>query len=492
MKMVWATSEPRLTDIAKHLILPEGTAATGWPRVRDRCKRFGLGFDRWQDGLGRVILAKRKNGLYAAGVDGVQLSICRQVGKTYLIGSMIFALCTLNEGLFVLWTAHRTRTADETFASMRGLAGKLEIAPYVAKVRAANGQQEVTFTNGSRILFGAREGGFGRGFAGVDILVFDEAQILGQRALDDMVPAVNTAPNPLVIRLGTPPRPTDPSEAFTGFRKAALLGDLHDGLYVEIGADDDADLNDRLQWRKANPSFPHRTPESAILRMKRQLGPESFRREGLGIWDPEVAAQAIGREAWNALTVDEAPSGLRWCAAVRFSVDGSTVALARAGRKPERKSEAVYAQLCTTNGVRNMGEGVHWIIDYLTEHRDRWAQIVVDGKSGAGDLVDRLRTAGFSPKTIWTPTTDQVIAAHAMMDAAIRDRTLSHPDDAELEAEAAVISRRKIGAAGGFGWTAPEGMTSAGMDALTLAHWAAKTTKRRPREVAVSRVGVVM
>ena len=100
-----ATSEPRLSDIAKHLILPEGTAATGWPPVRDRCKRFGLGFDRWQDGLGRVILAKRKDGLYAAGVDGVQLSICRQVGKTYTIGSMIFALCTLNEDQFVLWTA---------------------------------------------------------------------------------------------------------------------------------------------------------------------------------------------------------------------------------------------------------------------------------------------------------------------------------------------------------------------------------------------------
>ena len=93
---------------------------------------------------------------------------------------------------------------------------------------------------------------------------------------------------------------------------------------------------------------------------------------------------------------------------------------------------------------------------------------------------------------IWTPTTDQVISAHAMMDAAIRDRSLSHPDDAELEAEAAVISRRKIGASGGFGWTAPEGMTSAGMDALTMAHWAAKTTKRRPRELAGSRVGVVM
>ena len=474
------TSEPRLSDIAKHLILPEGITATGWPAVRDRAKRFGLGFDRWQDGLGRAILAKRKGGLYAAGIDGVQVSICRQAGKTYTFGALAFALCTLNEKTFILWTAHRTRTADETFAEMRGLAGKPKIAPYVANVRAANGQQEITFTNGSRILFGAREGGFGRGFSGVCVIVFDEAQILGQKALEDMVPAVNTAPNPLILRLGTPPRPTDPSEAFRSFRKAALAGDLRDGLYVEIGADDDADPDDRAQWRKANPSYPHRTPESAILRMKRQLGPESFRREGLGIWDPEVASQAIGREAWDALKAEEPPRGLRWCAAVRFSVDGSTVAVARAGRKPARKAEAVYAQLCTTQGVRNMGEGVHWVVDYLVEHRERWAQIVVDGKSGAGDLVDRLRAAGFPPTTIWTPTTDQVIAAHAMMDAAIRDRTLSHPDDPELAAEAAVISRRKIGAAGGFGWAAPEGMTSAGMDAVTLAHWAAKTTKRRP------------
>ena len=479
-----ATSEPRLSDIAKHLILPEGITSTGWPAVRDRAKRFGLTFDRWQDGLGRAILAKRKSGLYAAGIDGVQVSMPRQVGKTYTFGAIVFALCTLSEGLFVLWTAHRTRTADETFAAMQGYID--------GRPRQANGQQSIKFTNGSRILFGAREGGFGRGFAGVDIIVFDEAQILGQRALDDMVPAVNTAPNPLILRLGTPPRPTDPSEAFTTFRKQALAGEMSDGLYAEVGADDDADPEDRRQWKKGNPSYPHRTPESAILRMKRQLGPESFRREGMGIWDPEVASQAIGREAWNALTVDEPPSGLRWCAAVRFSVDGSTVALARAGRKPERKSEAVYGQLCTSQGVRNMGEGVHWILDYLTEHRDRWAQIVVDGKSGAGDLVDRLRAAGFSPKTIWTPTTDQVIAAHAMMDAAIRDRSLSHPDDAELEAEAAVISRRKIGASGGFGWTAPEGMTSAGMDALTLAHWATKTTKRRPRELAARSVGVVM
>lgn len=82
---------------------------------------------------------------------------------------------------------------------------------------------------------------------------------------------------------------------------------------------------------------------------------------------------------------------------------------------------------------------------------------------------------------ILTPTTGEVVTAHSMLDAALRDRTITHLDDRELEAEADVVSRRRIGTAGGFGWQAPEGMTCAGLDAVTLAHWAARTTKRRAR-----------
>ncbi|WP_161924169.1 terminase [Actinomyces sp. 432] len=493
----------RLSDVAKHLILPEGVASTGWPAIRDRCARIGSTFDEWQDGLGRCIFAKRADGLYAAGIDGVQMSMPRQVGKTYTVGSAMFALCTLQPGLLVLWTAHRTRTADETFEYMQGVVRRPAAARYVPAggVRRANGEQQIRFHNGSRILFGAREGGFGRGFAGVDVLIFDEAQILGQRALDDMVPSTNTSPNPLIIRMGTPPKPTDPSEAFATFRRQALEGDLRDGLYVELGADDTADPNARAQWRKANPSYPHRTPESSILRMKRQLGPESFRREGLGIWDPALSDQAIGRSVWKALEVEDAPVGARWCAAVRFAADGSTVAVARAGREimtraqwrkaPRERTRRVHVELCTEQGVRQMGHGVQWVVDYLVAHRDRWAQIVVDGKSGAGDLIERLRAEGIPAKVLWTPTAADVITAHAMFDAAIREQTLTHLQDPELEEEAAVVSRRRIGNGGGFGWQAPEGMTSAGLDAATLAAWAVKTTKRRPRATAIRR-GVVM
>lgn len=486
---------PLLSEVARHLVMPEGIVSTGWPAVRDRIQLMGKGLDTWQQGLAKLVLSKDSSGLYATGIDGIQISIPRQVGKTYTFGLIVFALCSLEPDTLVLWTAHHMKTVNETFEDFKALARDPDIKPFVSRIREGNGNQMIEFINGSRVLFGARAMGFGRGFHEVDILVFDEAQILPQRALDDMVPSTNASPNPLILRMGTPPRPTDPSEAFTNFRNEAIKGVIKNGLYVEVSADEDADPEDREQWKKGNPSFPHRVNVNAMLRMKRQMGPESFRREGLGIWDKSVGMAAIDRDLWRSLTIapDEVEPGARWCAAVRFSVDGGTLALARAGRYPGA-ARMVHVELATEQGIRPMGDGVSWALDYLIAHRDHWCQIVVEGKAGAGDFVDRLRSAGFGAQVIWTPTADQAATAHAMMDAAVRDCTISHLDDAELSIEVEGATRRAIGRAGGFGWQAAEGFTCAGLDAITLAHWAAKTTKRRPHKgrVATDEGGVLV
>ena len=44
------SDQPKLSDVAKHLVIPSGITSTGWPAVRDRCEQFGIQFDRWQDG----------------------------------------------------------------------------------------------------------------------------------------------------------------------------------------------------------------------------------------------------------------------------------------------------------------------------------------------------------------------------------------------------------------------------------------------------------
>ena len=183
-------SAPKLSEAARHLLIPSGIVSSEWPRVRQLAQALlGIEFDYWQDALGMLILAKRADGRYAAGIGGVVMSLCRQVGKTFLIGSMVFMLCILHPGLLVLWTAHRSRTSDETFGDMRSMARRKGARRRIARIRSANGQQEVAFANGSRILFGARERGFGRGFKGVGIVILDEAQILTETAMSDMVHA---------------------------------------------------------------------------------------------------------------------------------------------------------------------------------------------------------------------------------------------------------------------------------------------------------------
>ncbi|WP_115728258.1 terminase [Actinomyces culturomici] len=480
------SSTPRLSEIARHVKIPSGIVSTGWTPVKNRCATFGIGFDAWQEGLGALALAKRSDGMYAAGIGGVVLSIPRQVGKTYLIGWIVFALCTIVPSLTVIWTAHRTRTSNETFEKMRTMSRRPKVAGHIQGVRATNGEQAINFKNGSRILFGAREAGFGRGFAEVDILVLDEAQILTENAMSDMEPATNAAANGLVIMMGTPPRPKDPGEVFAHRRAEALAGD-EDTLYVEFSSDEGVNpatwKKSHVDWKqvsKANPSYPHRTSRTAILRMRKLLASDdAFRREALGIWDKEAKqAAAIPADKWLECLVDvDVDTYPSQCFAVRFSVDGSHVALAAASRVDRRR--------ILVDGVRveAAAAGVEWAISFLTEadRLARTAQIVVDGKGGTGYLIDQLRAAGVPQRLIWTPSTDQVITAHSMFLEGVKTGRVAHWESPELDREVGWATLRKIGAQGGFGWLAPDGQTVALLDAATLAHWAVRTTKRRPK-----------
>jgi hypothetical protein len=91
-----------------------------------------------------------------ATVGGVGLSIPRQVGKTYFVLAMLVILCILFPGMQVVWTAHHLRTSTKTFTTLRGICRRKKVAPHVRAMRAANGEQQVEFTNGSMIMFGAR------------------------------------------------------------------------------------------------------------------------------------------------------------------------------------------------------------------------------------------------------------------------------------------------------------------------------------------------
>lgn len=429
-------SDLKLSEVARHVVAPDGIVMTGFPQVERNLERMRYPLDRWQRNLGELIFAKREDGMFAAGVGGCFASIPRQVGKTYTVAGLIFGYCVANPGTLVIWSAHRVRTHAETFRSMQGISLKADVAPFVKKIHKAAGAEAVEFTNGSRILFGARENGFGRGFAKVDVLVFDEGQILSEKAMDDMVPAANAAPNGLVIVIGTPPRPSDPGAVFRNRRKSALDGSSSEILYVEFSADDDAEDVDRSQWAKANPSYPHRTSDSAMLRMREMLGADSFRREALGIWDRDAQSDA-------AFDLDA------WCSRSTDSPDPDAPALAYAlDMNPERTRVTVAVCEGDPSGLRHVElvadsafseQGVSALVEWLWERCKRRVPVVVDAFSGARALLEvPLRNRGMKVHVL---SSSELVQAYQMFKFAVEvEGNVSHfaQEQLDLSVEGAV------------------------------------------------------
>ncbi len=491
-----STSKPsrdsrRLTEVARHVVMPSGIVTSGWPAVGARIAEFGDQFDEWQVGASRIILGKRANGDYAATVGGVTLSIPRQVAKTYMIGRIVFALCTLFPNLTVLWTAHRTRTTSKTFGSLRGFAGRKSVKPFVRGIRATNGEQEIHFHNGSVIMFGAREGGFGRGFEEVDVEVFDEAQILTEKALEDMVAATNQSRHPhgaLLFFMGTPPRPVDPGEAFTQRRLEALGGESDDAVYIECSADPDADPDDRDQWGIANPSYPHRTPLRSMLRLRKNLpSDESWLREALGIWDAAGTPEVIDGESWSFAADLSSMPVERLTLAIDVAPDRSVASVALAG---QRADGAWHVEL------DNERKGTDWVGPWVAEaaKRNRLHAVVVDEMSGLLEQRrDRFYLAGTDVLVTRAAAEgrDMAIACAKFYDGII-DGSVKHTDQPHLNVSLAAARKRPL--YGGWAWNRKDANSDiTPVVAVTLALWGAQKDKvQRPSRRDGSRTAVVL
>lgn len=474
----------KLSEVARHLVVPEGIVSSTFPAAYQQLQQAGIEFDRWQVGLGMAMLGCDASGQYASTVGGVVVSIPRQVGKTFTIGSLMVGLCLAFPRLRVVWTSHHARTTTNTFRSMQSIVRKPAIFARLAPngIRQANGEQEIGFANGSIIMFGAREQGFGRGMDAIDLVVFDEAQILTLKALEDMVPAANQARHPhgaLVLMMGTPPRPTDPGEAFRAKREAAISGREKAGMYVELAADPDGSLDDPTQWAKANPSYPHRTPHAAMLRMRSNIPDDgAWRREALGIWDETGGVpRLISPDEWAAIRTDVAPpEGVR-AIGVAYSLDGTHVSIAGA----IRHDDGVHLELIAVQAAPIDHEA---IADWLAARWRTLAAITVTGKAGAPVLTQALAERRVPARVARAATGEEYYAANAMLAAAVVERTVTvpvAPADDPLELAVATCDRKARGTSGAWAWigSTPDADPTP-LEALGLALHSVRTAKRRP------------
>jgi hypothetical protein len=473
-------------------VIPEGIVSTGWPAVESKCREWGDEFDRWQADLGRVILGKRADGLYAATVGGVTLSIARQVAKTFLIGRIVFALCMLFPGLKVLWTAHHTATLGNTFRALLALTRRKSVAPYIHATRRGSGKEAIEFANGSVIYFGARSQGFGRGFEEVDIEVFDEAQILDAKALEDMVAATNQCRHPhgaLLFYPGTPPRPTDPGEEFEDRRRKALaaksdgLGVVESGeaVYIECSADPKTghkggpSLDSIEQLKKANPSYPHRTPLASVKRLRANLkSDDSWRREGLGIWDDMGARDQVISPEFVASCLD---AKSKIVSPPIFALDVSPAhswsAIAVAGLRADGLPHIEITMTKRLNGIVDHRPGTDWVAPRMVQLAKRWPgmKVAIASGSAAESLVPALQAAGIEILFI---KGNDVAAACGLFFDLFTTKGLRHLGQQALIS--ALLTARKAVEDGEGAWRWGRKRSSADITPLyaaTLALWAA-------------------
>ena len=415
-----------------------------------------------------LALGLRADGEYAA--DTTMFSIPRQVGKTYLIGCIIFALCLMKPGLRVIWTAQVKDTALETYAKFVELIdASPRLRRHIDRMPSGKGDEAIVFNNGSSIEFGARESGFGRGRTDVDVIVFDEGQHLSTNALENLGAAQNVAVNPLCFVMGTPPRPQDKGEWFTLLRQEALDGDSDGTLYVEFSADRGADPMDRDQWRKANPSFPHRTSERAMLRLRKKLkNPDSWNREALGIWD-EIAKQF------------SPVNGPLWREAVDIGPD-------RAGAKPAAMAvDMSHAREISVGACWLEGSSAHveeiWAgvdepaaVEWVVAQAGRRIPVMIDAKSPASSMIPALRARKVK---VLTGNENDMARGCGLFVSDLEAGRLTHFDQEALNDAREGARKRAIGTAGGWGYDRKDpSVNIAPLVAVTLARVAATITKK--------------
>ena len=400
-------------------------------------------------------------------------SVPRQNGKTGLVaGRGEAGMMLYNEQ--VLYTAHLQKTATETFEEMAAFFDSDKLRKYVKDIKTALGREQIILKSGARVKFLARTRNGGRGQHG-DLLIFDEAQELDADAQASFIPAISASLNPQTIYVGTPPDPNVTGDVFRKIRDKAIAKETTALSWFEFSVKDIGDVKDKDRWVATNPALGRRILISTIEGECEQMSADTFARERLGWWSPNVTGHidyAIPADVWDACVSDqEKPEG-KTAYGVKFSMDGSKVALCGAVIPEDGPARISLIELKSTS------HGTQWLADWLNARYEKAACVVIDGRNGVDVLIDKIKDTWKSKISIKRPSTKDVIAAASMLSNDLIERSVTWYRGQEVLRDSAINStKRPISGGYGFGG---ENNISIPIEACSLALWGAKTTKRVP------------
>ena len=466
------SQEPRIK------IEPERTSTDGKDAALLMAE-YGCALDPWQKSVVDCWLGKDSSGKY--NVTSAGLSVPRQNGKNICIEAREFYGLVIN-GEKILHTAHQVKTSKKSFRRLAAMFTDKrhpEITDIVKNIRYTNGEECIEIDNGGSIEFSARSRQAARGFDGISLVVYDEAQEL----TDDQVEAIlatlsaSATGTRQVLYTGTPPYPTCPGEVFRRRRNICMTNPgKHDAWHewsVEANYIDEIKIDDSTLWYMCNPALGVRLDEDFTGEELRTMSPDGFARERLGWWSPIITTQidfAINKEAWEACKSNLPKPEGKTAYGVKFSADGSEVVLCGAVIGSDEKSRISLIERQSTS------RGTKWLADWLNERADKASCVVIDGRNGVDVLIDKIQEHWKFKDSIIRANSKDVIAATSTLTNEISERTVSWYELQEQLNNSALTSiKRSIGAGWGFG-----GEDSCPLEACALALWGVRNTKRDP------------
>jgi len=440
---------------------------------------YGAELAPWQRSILDCWLGTDEEGRY--NVTSAGLAVPRQNGKNVCLEAREFFGMVVS-GEKILHTAHQVRTSKKSFRRLEALFTDRrhpEITGIVKNIRYTNGEESIELDNGGSIEFSARTRQAARGFSGISLVVYDEAQELTEDQVEAVMAtlAASKTGTRQIIYTGTPPYPGCPGDVFRRRRAVCLEGPgAHDCWHewsVEAESAEGIPVEDTALWYAANPALGAWLTEAFTAEELRTLSRDGFARERLGWWSPAPAQKedkAIDPAAWAACRSEETKPEGKTAYGVKFSADGAEVVLCGA--------------VCPASGParislierRPTGQGIRWLAEWLNGRYEKACCVVIDGKNGVDVLAERLADTWRAKNAVVRPTARDVVAAAGRLANEVNEQTVTwYGPQAGLEASALSATKRAIGGGWGFG-----GEDSAPIEAAALALWGCRTSRRDP------------
>ncbi|MFD6071383.1 hypothetical protein [Amycolatopsis lurida] len=395
----------------------------------------------------------------------------RQNGKTdgVLLPVVLFDLFLMRPDRIV-WTAHRFRTARDSFDAICTCIETTSIlSSRVKKISYSHGEEAIELHNGALLEFLARSQGGGRGLKGKRV-VMDEALILSADSMGTLMPTLSTRSDAQISYGSSAGKET--STHLHNLKVRGRAGGDPSLVWVEFcaphGWEDppcalgkkcphtvgtlDCALDNEEFWGKANHTLGKRITHDYVRAERRALPPREFGRERLGWHESLVGGtKPISDKQWTDL-IDIKSSPVDPVAiGIEVNNDRSSSAISVVGR---RDDGLLHLE------VIKSAAGVAWVLGDMVTLKEKWnpCVFVIDDRSEAASLLPDLKELGFKVRDrdpekepepdeliVTTWASDLARACGSLYDAVADTQTARHLNQPELNDSVKGAAWRPLG-----------------------------------------------